>query len=417
MKSFTERDPRLIGAVGLVVAAALVLGVLVLNRSVFVPSYTIHARFPDAAGIGKGAAVTVAGVQVGTVSAVHVDGNAVVTDLAINHGVVLPSQTSAAIEVQTVLGVLDVTLEPQTGWAHPLANGALITQTSVPVEFQDLQNTAGNLLQHSDVAAFNRMLSALQAITQGRQAQVAAIISGLDKFTGAVDSRRTQVGSLIDAANTLASTVAARDQQLASLVDNLASVVNGLADHSTQLSTLIANTEAVAAQTSTLVGQNQPQLQGLISHLTSVLAVVQQHQMDLAQGVSYLATAVKQFSSIGYSGPSDTAQTWGNIYANLVGASGTYGVLGNCAALDSALDEVLGPDPTPCDGRTGPPVGSSAQSSGGPSASTSTGASSPTGTSSGTGGSSGPGASSGASVPALANPLQQLLDPLLGGAS
>jgi len=165
------------------------------------------------------------------------------------------------------------------------------------------------------------------------------------------------------------------------------------------------------------VGQNQPQLQGLISHLTSVLAVVQQHQMDLAQGVSYLATAVRQFSSIGYSGPAETPQTWGNIYANLIGASGTYGVLGNCAALDVALDAVLGPDPTPCDERTGPPVGSGAQASGGPSASSSAAAGSPTGAAASAGTTTGTGVSSGASAPAPPNPLQQLLVPLLGSAS
>ena len=214
MKSFTERDPRWIGLIGLAVAAAIVLGVLVLNRSVFVPSYTVHARFPDAAGIGKGAAVTVAGVRVGTVSGVHVDADSVVADLAINHGVVLPHQTSAAIEVQTVLGVLDVALQPERGWNQPLQGGATITKTTVPVEFQDLQNTTGNLLQNSDVDAFNRMLTSLQAITQNKQSQVAQIVNGLDRFTGAVDARRSQVGSLIDSANTLAGTVAQRDQQL-----------------------------------------------------------------------------------------------------------------------------------------------------------------------------------------------------------
>ena len=399
-------------------AAAIVLGVLVLNRSVFVASYTVHARFPDAAGIGKGAEVTVAGVRVGTVSGVHVDHNAVLADLAINHGVVLPHQTAAAIEVQTVLGVLDVALQPERGWNDPLQAGATITRTSVPVEFQDLQNTAGNLLQHSDVQAFNQMLTSLQAITQGKQAQVAEIVNGLGKFTGAIDARRAQVGGLIDSANTLAGTVAQRDQQLASLVDSLTSVVEGLADHSAQLATLIANTESVAAQTASLVGQNQPGLQELLSHLTSVLAVVQQHQMDLAQGVSYLASAVTGFSSIGYSGPNDAAQSWGNIYANLLGAGGAYGALGNSAALDTALDAVLGPDPTPCDQRTGPPVGSpSAAPSGGPAISSGadagSGASAGSGTSGGTGGSSSPSGQD----EAAANPLTQLLSPLLGGTS
>ncbi len=409
MKSFTERDPRLIGVVAIAVAAALVLGVLVLNRSVFVPSYTLHARFVDAAGIGKGAPVDVAGVRVGTVSGMRIDGNAVVADLAIDHGVVLPHETTAAIEVQTLLGVLDIVLQPQTGWAHPLQAGATITKTSVPVEFQDLQQTTGNLLEQSDVQAFNQMVDALQAITQGKQAQVAAIIDGMNKFTGVIDQRSGQVSDLIGSANAVASTVAQHDQQLAGLVDNLAQVVQGLADHSSELGTLIQNTDQMAAQTASLVGQNQPQLQALIGHLTSVLGVVQQHQMDLAQGVSYLSTAVKGFASIGYSGPNNTPQSWGNIYANLIGVSGAYGALGNCAAVDTALDEVLGPDPTPCDQRTGPPpTNTSATPSGGP------GASSQSASPSGGAASSSPaGAAHG--QPSSSDPLQQLLVPLLGG--
>lgn len=410
MKSFTERDGRLIGAVVIVVTVVVVLGVLLLNKSVFTPSYTVHAQFSDAAGIGKGTQVTVAGVKVGSVSGVHVKGDAVIADLAINHDVVLPHQTSAAIEVQTVLGVLDVALQPQQGWANPLRSGATITNTTVPVEFQDLQNTAGNLLQQSDVQAFNQLLTSLAAVTQGKETQVASIISGLDRFTGAIDSRTGEVSGLIDAANNLASTVAQRDQQLAGVVDDLAAVVQGLASHSTQLTTLIAQTDQVAAQTSSLVGQNAPEIQGLVSHLTSVLAVVAQHQEDLAQGVSYLAAAVNGFSSIGYSGPTDSPNSWANIYDNLVGTAGAYGVLGNCAALDTALDEILGPDPLPCDERTGPPPSATgATPSGGPAGTSATSSSSAASTGS-------TGASGAAAASSSANPLQRLLDPLLGGS-
>jgi virulence factor Mce-like protein len=333
-----------------------------------------------------------------------------VADLAINHGVVLPHKTTAAIEVQTVLGVLDVSLQPESGWDHPLSSGAMITDTSVPVEFQDLQNTAGNLLQQSDVQAFNQLLDSIEAVTQGKQAEVQSIVAGLDRFTGAIDQRSSQVSSLIDAANVVASTVAQHDQQLASLVDNLATVVQGLADRSGQLSALIANTEAIAAQTSSLVGQNQPQLQGIIDHLTSVLAVVQQHQDDLAEGVSYLATAVTGFQSVGYSGTNDTPNSWANIYTNLLGVAGAYGVLGNCGALDLALDQILGPDPTACDARSGPmPTSPSVNPSGGPGL-TGSGTSSTTTTSDDAPPDSG---GAGANSTTSANALEQLLQPLL----
>jgi phospholipid/cholesterol/gamma-HCH transport system substrate-binding protein len=411
VKAFTERNPRIIGAIAVVVVLVLVAGVLLLNRSVFTSSYTVHARFPSAAGIGKGAPVLVAGVQVGSVGAIHVDGNSVVADLALNNGVVLPQKTAAAIEVETVLGVLDVTLEPRSGWDHPLTNGAMITDTTIPVEFQDLENTAGNLLQKSDVAAFNQLLESLQGVTQDKQAEVAAIISGLDRFTGAIDQRQSQVSSLIDSADQVAATVAQRDQQLGSLVDSLAEVVQGLASHSSELSALIENTEAVAAQTASLVGDNQPQLQGLISNLGSVLGVIQQHQDDLAEAVSYIDAAVTGFQSIATAGPADTPVPWANQYANLIGLAQGYNVLGSCGALDQALDEILGPDPTPCDERTGPPVTSNSATPSGPAASSGSAS-----TASGTSSQTSAGAASGsAPAAAPANALQQLLDPLLGG--
>jgi phospholipid/cholesterol/gamma-HCH transport system substrate-binding protein len=415
VKSFTEREPRVIGFVAVVVALAIVAAVLFLNRSFFLPGYTVHARFSNAAGIGKGAPVTIAGVKVGTVSAVHLDGNSVLTDLSLNHGVVLPSRTSAAIEVETVLGVLDVKLQPLTGWDRPLKPGDTITDTSIPVEFQDLENTTGNLLEKSDVAAFNSLLGSVERVTQGKQAEVASIISGLDRFTGVIAQRQSQVSGLIDAANTVASAVAQRDQQLGTLVDNLTTVVQGLASRSGELSALITNTDAVATQTASLIGENQPQLQGLISHLTSVLAVLQQHQDDLAQAVSYLDSAITGFQSIGVSGPNNTPNpAWANQYVNLIGLTGGYNVLGNCAALDQALDQVLGPDPAPCDQRSGPPVtDNSATPSGGP------GSSSSTSTTSGGAASQSAGSTKGAAQPSASssNPLQQLIAPLLGGGS
>ena len=407
MKSFTERDPKIIGAIAIVVSLVLVGAVILLNRSVFLPTYTLHARLSNAAGISKGAPVTLAGVNVGSVKGVHVEGNSVIADLAINHGTVLPHETAAVVQVQTVLGVLDVVLEPKTGWNHPLQDGATLTDTAIPVEFQDLQQSAGTLLQQSDVQAFNQLVQELEQVTQGKQTQVATIISGLSKFTAAVGQRQQQVASLIDSANTLASTVAQRDSQLAGVVDNLAVVVQGLANKSSDLSALIVQTDQLAAQTASLVGQNQPQLQGLLDHLESVLGVLSQHQEDLAQGVSYLSAALKGFSSVGYSGPTNTPNAWANIYANVVDLANGYSVLGNCAALDQALDEILGPDPRPCDERTGPPAGQSVPTSGGPG----TDASSPSQLPAGSGSSAQSQSSSSA-----ANPLSELLAPLLGGA-
>ena len=368
MTAVTDRNPRVIGLAVIVITLVAVAAVLLLNRSIFERTYTVEARFSDSAGITPGTQVLVAGVDVGTVGSLHLSGGHVDADLEIDRGVVLPARTSAAISVQTLLGQLGVDLTPVSGWNHPLHGGSVLTDTSVPVELYDIQNEAGNLFTQSDAGALNAMIQSLATIAQGTQQQVAQIVNGLNGITGVVDQRTSEVSQLIDSANTLSTAVDQRDAQLSSSVSNLSTVVSGLAQHSTQLGDLIDNTQQAAQQIDTLVGTNQPQLQGLVSHLDSVLGVLSDHQLDLAQGVSSLASAVTGFSSVGYSGPQDTPNSWANIYTNLVGTSGVYSVLGACGALDDVLDEALGPDPLPCDERSGPLASDAAA----PAASTST---------------------------------------------
>ena len=181
MKAFTERNPKVIGITAIIVMAAGVLAILFLNRSFFSSGYTIQARFANAAGISKGTEVMEAGVNVGTVSSVQVHGNAVDAQLSVNRSVVLPHKTTAAIEVETLLGVVDVTLNPVSGWSDPLKPQALITDTSVPTEFYQLQNTAHSLLSKSNAKALNNLVTSLANITKGKQTQVAQIISGLGR--------------------------------------------------------------------------------------------------------------------------------------------------------------------------------------------------------------------------------------------
>ena len=147
----------------------------------------------------------VAGVNVGSVTSVKVNGNAVDAALSVNSGVQLPHVTKAAVEVETLLGVVDVTLTPVSGWDDPLKPGAFITDTSVPTEFYQLQNTAHTLLSKTNAEALNSLVTSLANITQDKQKQVAQIISGLGALTTTVDQRSGQVSQLIDSANSLSS--------------------------------------------------------------------------------------------------------------------------------------------------------------------------------------------------------------------
>ena len=414
MKAFTERNPKVVGLVASAVMVAAILAILLLNKSLFSSGYTIDAQFPNAAGISNGTSVMVAGVNVGSVTSVKVSGNAVDAQLSVNNGVQLPHVTRAAVEVETLLGVVDVTLQPVSGWNDPLKSGAVITDTSVPTEFYQLQNTTHSLLSKTNAQALNNLVTSLANITQDKQQQVAQIISGLGALTTTVDQRSGQVSQLIDSANSLSTTLAGRDQQLLSIVNNLDTVSTGLASNNQALSNLITNVDSMASQTNSLLNQDSPALNSLLSSLHTDLNVVSQHQDDLAEGVSYLGSALKGFQSIAYSG--STPVPWGNIFANPASLTNTFGFIGPCGTLDQILNQVLGPDPRACDQQTGPlpGTGSNPEPGGGPNVPS--GSSTTQTTGAGSSKSTGSSSSSGAGGPNSGlGGLSQLLSPLLQG--
>ena len=351
-RSFTERNPKVIGAVGLAVILVAVVLVFTLNRNTIGGGMNLTARFPNAAGLRSGDQVVLAGVPIGSVTGLHQRGQYVYADLRVDGSAQLPADSSATIQVQTLLGALAVKFQPGSDWAHLLRDGDTVTRTTVPFEFQQLQNVTGPLLARSNAPALNQLLADLATITKGKQDQVARIIAGLDRLTSTVTARQQEVGQLIDSANRVSGALASRDQQLTQAIDNFGTVMAGLAQRRQALSDLIANTQAVADQTAGLVGANRARLDGLLSTLNTDLDVVARHQVDLAQGLSYLASAVQGFSSIGYSGPGNYPNRWANVFTNLLG--GGDAVYGSCGYLDQALDAALGPDPLSCPARVGP---------------------------------------------------------------
>jgi hypothetical protein len=151
----------------------------------------------------------------------------------------------------------------------------------------------------------------------------------------------------------------------------------------------------------------------LLASLHTDLNVVSQHQDDLAEGVSYLGSALKGFQSIAYSG--STPVPWGNIFVNPASLTQGFGIIGPCGTLDQVLNQVLGPDPAACDQQTGPlpGTGSNAEPGGGPNVPSGSSTTSTTGA--GSSSSTKPSSSNAGGPNSGVGGLSQLLNPLLQG--
>lgn len=350
-RSFLERNQVLIGAI----AAALVLGgsafALMLSSGAFRRTYTVEARFADAAGIKGGDDLLVAGLEAGKVDGVEIEDGAVTVTLNVDEHIAMPRDAGAEIVVATLMGKKAVELSGGTREGPKLGDGDVIplAQTRTPVEILDLQDASVPVLERSDAAAFQTMLNEITAVTEGKRAEITDLIEGLTDTTRAVDQRGAELSRLLESLDTLSKTFADRDDTLVTLIDDLDIVLANLAERRTEVERLLQATDSASHETASLVARNRVALDGALAGLHESLQVLGRHQMDLAATVSYLEQAVEGYASVGFS--QGTKNRWANIFVQSLGPLGIDAFTGPCGAFDQALDGLLGKDKRDCPDR------------------------------------------------------------------
>jgi phospholipid/cholesterol/gamma-HCH transport system substrate-binding protein len=349
-KSFLERSQMLIGVIGGVLVLGGSLAGLGLSAGVFSRTYSVTAAFADAAGLKSGDDIKIAGLDAGKVGSVDIEGGRVAVELQFSTDVEVPVDSEAEIAIETLLGRLNVTVF--TGDANKkLEDGDVISieRTRTPVSLIDLADTSVPLLEESDADALEKFMVEVTKITKGKRAEVTSLIENFGDVAAAIDFRRDELKRLIDSLRTVSATFAERDETLVSLIDNFDVVLGELAQRTDQIRTLLENTDSASHEVADLVQRNRGKLDGSLTALAKTLDVVDQHQVELAGTITYLEKAVRGYQSVGYS--QGTKNRWANIFVQSLGPAGIDAFLGPCGTFDQALDELLGPDPRPCDER------------------------------------------------------------------
>lgn len=348
--SFLERNQMIIGVLGAAFVLAGSAFSLLLSGGAFANTYSVSARFADAAGLKPNDKVKVAGLDAGTIESIEIQGGEVVVEMKIDHDVILTQDSEAEIAIETLLGKKNVTIHNGDG-PHRLTDGDEIAleNTRTPVSLIELNNTSVDLLEASDADALETFMVEITKITQGKREDIINLVEGFGDTAAAIDNRRAELGRLLDSLRTLSATFAERDDTLISLIDNFDVVLGNLAQRTDDLRVLLESTDSASHKVADLVRENRPALDGALRGLNITLKSLDKRQLELAAGVSYLHDAVRGYQSVGYS--QGVPNRWANIFVQSLGPVGMDAAFGPCGALDQALDQLLGPDPRDCDER------------------------------------------------------------------
>ena len=198
VKGLRDRDPALIAIVGTVVGALVVLLSMNLNKLPFLTSNsTYHAQFAAAGGLQSGSQVRVAGLQVGTVSSVRVDGGHVDVTFGVRDSVKLGADSDASVEVATVLGEVFLQVTSVGPGVLPAHGTIPLSRTTVPYTLLDAFGALGQNVQQTNLPQLQQSLDQLAAALNGTStADVGATLTGLTKIAQALGSRQQRAWPL-----------------------------------------------------------------------------------------------------------------------------------------------------------------------------------------------------------------------------
>lgn len=293
--AFAERNKIVIAVVGLLVLAlAFVITFEAGSLPVIGAGAQHEAYFAEAGGLHTGDEVRVAGVKVGKVTDIKLVGDRVLVTFR-TKGVTLGDQTSAAVDVKTLLGQKYLALDP-AGTA-PLSGPIPVDHTTTPYDVNAAFSGLATDLGQIDTAQLSKSLNVLADTFKDTPAAVRSMVAGLTALSKTISSRDTQLSELFAKTSSVSATISTHDADLAKIVDDGNQLMSVLAARRQAVSEMLQGTAALGAQVKGLVADNQAQLTPALQKLDKVSTILQQNQSNLDTAVKELGPYYRMLAS------------------------------------------------------------------------------------------------------------------------
>ncbi|MCL2542602.1 MAG: MCE family protein [Nocardioidaceae bacterium] len=304
MKPFRERNPVIIGALSIVTIVLLITAAM---RAQDLPLIgggdTYYANFTEAGGLATGDEVRIAGVRVGKINSIELQGDQVHVGFKIKTDARLGAQTKAAIQVKTILGSMYLALEPQGGGT--LAKDATIptSRTSSPYNvvdaFTGLAKTSGKI----DTNQLASSLTTLANLTRNTPQSFQRALRGVSALSQVVASRDEQVNHLLKSLDRVSTVLDARDQDIVSLMHASGTLFNALLKRRVAIHNLLKATVTLSTQLTGLVRDSRADLKPALTHLANVVDILNKNEDNVDNSLRLMAPFYRVFASTLGNGP------------------------------------------------------------------------------------------------------------------
>lgn len=297
MKPIKERNPAVVGVIGIVVV--LVIGVLAYysdDLPVIGGGTTYSAEFTEAAGLHDGDGVRVAGVKVGEVSGVGLDGDHVKVDFRVKDAWVGGAST-AAIKIKTLLGSKYLSVDPLGTKKQDPGTMIPASRTSSPYDVTEAFTGLGHTISNIDTGQLAKSFEAVSDAFSDTPPQVHSALQGLSSLSKTISSRDTQLAKLLKNTNRITGTLSGQKGHFQQLINDGNLLLGELRKRRDAISAMLSGTRHLATEMSGLVSDNEKQIGPALDALDKVTDVLENHKNDLNHALALAGPYYRQINN------------------------------------------------------------------------------------------------------------------------
>lgn len=288
MKSFEERNPLVIGAIGVALTVGIMVAALNYTKLPFFnETRSYSAYFAEAGGLLAGSAVQVSGFPVGVVKTIALDGPRVLVKFNVDKNIRIGDRSEAAIKTKSLLGAKILEVTPR---GEGILSGTIpVDRTTPPYQLPDALGDLSATISGLNTNQVSDSLAVLADTFKDTPPDLKAAVQGVARFSDTLDKRDAELRNLLANANKATGVLAQRSDQVVTLIADTNALLIQLESQSRALDQISSNISAATHQIKGVIADNRSTLKPALDKLNGVLTIIDNRKAQVQDSIKRLS--------------------------------------------------------------------------------------------------------------------------------
>ncbi|MCU1646675.1 MAG: hypothetical protein JWN03_6950 [Nocardia sp.] len=284
-----KRSPAFMGGLGLLLVLLVTVAAFGLDKLPILAAGTKYsAEFSEAAGLRKGDEVRIAGVKVGQVQDVGLEGDKVLVEFR-TQDAWIGDETTASIQIKTLLGQKYLSLDPKGSGAADPGKTIPLARTVSPYDVVDAFSDAASDIENTDTAQLAQSFRVLSDAFSETPGDIRGSIDGVARLSESLAKRDDQLKKLFGATKKTSQVLADRNAEFERLIGNGGQLLAELNVRQQSIAQLLTGAKTIAAELTALVHDNEEQIGPALTNLKKTIDMLNANQANISKTLTLAA--------------------------------------------------------------------------------------------------------------------------------